>query len=127
MHHYVYMDNRNSGNTTNTVLGFRNAVIHRLGAAENSPRWFNQHGVQNGILLKTGPGRLQRVIANDLRSSSSGFALYDGITALNPIATFLTGANNQTPTTFQYSLDFYNGLYLVCPNVANQDFTFVYE
>ena len=105
------------------------AIITRLGELHTNPHWKNLHGNQSaGVQIKTGNGMLNRVVVNNAQASGTGITLYDGVgTTVSPIAAFLTSANNLTPTTFNYDLPFYYGLYAVTSTTASNDYTVVFE
>jgi hypothetical protein len=131
-HLYVYMDNVNSGNTTDTYFEARNAVIHRMGpnSLDTNPHYKNIHGRTTGTVLKYGPGILRRVIFNTPSATTSGISMYDSIYgAYNVIALIVNTFGNQgmPPYSLDYDLSFYNGLYVVTPNISGQDLTIVYD
>jgi len=124
-----FMENTNSGNTSSVTLSSRSMGISRLGLPDSAPKTYYFHGVQSGILLKSGPGRLVRVVVNGWVNGST-LSLYDAITAVNPIAlitpTTTGGTHQEVPFSTDYEIDFYNGLYLATGNAAT-DVTIAYE
>lgn len=124
-----FMDNINSGNSTSVTLASRSMSIARLGPEDTAPKWYYQHGVQSGVVLKTGAGRLKGIMINGWVNGTT-ISLYDAVTAANPIAliapTTSGGTHQEVPTFMEYNLDFYNGLYLVTAN-ATTDCTIIYE
>jgi len=97
--------------------------ISRLGEEASSPKWFYNLGVNTGVQLKLGSGRLRGVTINTIANGGI-VRLYDGTSAANPIALI-------KPTTanggfYQYDLDFYTGLWLVTVDNAT-DITVIYE
>jgi hypothetical protein len=125
---YIYADNINTGNTTDTYFEVRNAAIHRLGpdASQINPHWKNIHGQNTGTVLKYGPGRLRKVALNNV-TASTVISLYDStVGAFNPIA-LISPPATLSGSSIAYDLSFYNGLYVVTSNVAAQDITIVYD
>jgi hypothetical protein len=132
LHLHIYIDNVNSGNTTDTYFEVRNAIIHRMGpnALDTNPSWKNIRGQTTGTVLKYGPGILRRVIFNTPSATTSGISMYDSIYgAYNVIALIVNTFGNQgmPPYSLDYDLSFYNGLYVVTPNISGQDLTIVYD
>ena len=109
--------------TTSGVLENWFCGINRLGEEASSPKWFYNLGVNTGVQLKLGAGRLRGVTINTIANGGI-VRLYDGTSAANPIALI-------KPTTanggfYQYDLDFYTGLWLVTVDNAT-DVTVIYE
>lgn len=114
-----------SGAQTQTQIEVWASMILRLGRDTTAPVWRNIRGVNVGVALKTGPGRLRHVAING-SASSSAVSLYDAASATNPIALILIGANNTAPFVQTYDVDFNVGLFVVTA-VASTDVTIVYE
>ncbi len=111
------------GNINNNTLEVRAATINRLGKEQTAPMWKNIHGILGATVLKYGAGKLQKVIVNYMPNGGST-ALYDALTATNPIAICAPATNFSG--TLEYDLDFYTGLTVVTAN-GNTDVTIVYE
>lgn len=124
MNFHAFADSVNSGTATSVTMATRVATIYRLGKAETAPKTYYQHGANAGAVLKYGPGRLKRVIVN-ASSNSTTFSLYDNTTNSNPIA-LSTFPSSAVPTSIDYDLDFYTGLYLVTAGTAT-DLLVIYE
>ena len=124
-----FMDNINSGSSTSVTLSSRSMGIARMGVVDTAAKWYYVHGVQSGIVLKSGPGKLNKVVVNGWVDGST-ISLYDGVSATNPIAliapTVTGNAHVEQPFTQTFDLDFYNGLYLVTANGAT-DCNVIYE
>ena len=114
-----------SGTGTQAKLDYWYGYITRQGRPEPAPLWKNIHGVNAGTQLKLGPGQLRRVVLN---ASASGtvVSLYDATSATNPIALVTINVANVVPSSFEYGLDFYTGLWVVTANAAT-DVTFVID
>ena len=120
MNLYIYAENINSGNTTNTVLGLRNAGIHRLGLETTQPMVYNYpSGKTTGIVLKYGAGNLRGLTINTA-ADGAVITLYDGITnAFKAITTWTTANTTQCPAHYPlYGITFSNGL---CLEVKTQN------
>ena len=114
MNLYIYMENINSGNTTNTTLGLRNAGIHRLGSEVTQPTVYNFPSGQNaGVVLKYGAGNLRGLTVNTA-TNGAVVTLYDGITnAFKLITSWTFTSNSVLPAHYPlYSITFSNGLTL---------------
>jgi Holliday junction resolvasome RuvABC endonuclease subunit len=112
-----------SGNTANNTLEVRSGTISRLGKEATSAIWKYVHGALAATILKTGPGKLQRVVIN-AGTNNTEVRLYDALTATNPIAIIIPNSNFSG--SLEYNIDFYIGLTLVTIDAAN-DVTIVYE
>jgi hypothetical protein len=99
-----------------------------LGEPVTRPQWKNQSGATGAAtILKRGPGTLQKVVVNGW-SNTTVISLYDGLSAVNPIAIITPAESNDVklPFILPYDLDFYTGLTYTTVNAAT-NVTFVYE
>jgi hypothetical protein len=120
MHHYIYADNVDSGNTTNTILGIRNAAIHRLGL-EHTEKISRNLTAATATILKVGPGILRNVVLNSYADGAT-LTLYDGLVAISPLATITIGKPTQAaviPVPVQYDSPFYTGLTVTITGTMN--------
>lgn len=113
------------GAQTQTQLEVWASMILRLGRDMTAPVWRYIRGVNAGVTLKNGPGRLKSVTVNG-SATGSAVSLYDATSATNPIALIAITANNMQPFTMTYDVDFNVGLFVVTA-VATTDVTIIYE
>ena len=103
--------------------------MSRYGGAGEPSRMINIHGAVTASVLKIGPGMLSKIILNTMVNGST-VSIYDGVTAVNPIAIIVPTIAGTgyviLPTTVDYHCDFQNGLCITTVN-ASTDVTVVYE
>ena len=115
----AFADVTNSGASSAVSMFSRAMNITRLGSLTTATAWKYQPGNVTAEILKRGAGTLHTVVNND---STGSIILYDGATAINPIAA-LDCTKVFGPVT--YNLDFSNGL---CYTTAGgPKVTIVYE
>jgi hypothetical protein len=128
MNHHIYMQNVNSGNTTNVTLSCRVASIRRFGNLITQPiSYFFPSGTTAGISLKLGAGNLHSIIINNMANNAT-ILLADSAAGSTPI---LFSHTSGAASSFAYALDFkglpfYSGLRLVVSS-ANASLTIIYE
>jgi hypothetical protein len=121
--------NNGTGNVTNNSLVLRSATINRLGQAETAPQYSYASTMSaNAVNLKNGPGRLHKVVLNQLSGNNGDrLTLYDASGTTNAFSVFAT---NQVSSigAIDYHLDFYNGLsYVFNGTGGTPNATFIYE
>lgn len=80
--------------------------------------------VDETVLLKSGPGRLKKIIFTN--PSGGDITVYDSLTGTGAIITKVTLSNNQIPFSINYDIDFMTGLtFLSAGNIG--DFTITFE
>jgi hypothetical protein len=121
--------NNGSGNIANNQLIIRTQTIHRLGHAETAPIYSNATtNSASAVTLKYGPGRLHSVILNYPGSTSNTITLYDSTGIANSFAIVATGGTTTTLGSYNYNLDFYNGLsYVLNGGTSAANVTVIYE
>ena len=125
---YIYGENINSGNTTNTVLGMRNSAIHRLGPEVTQPLNYRfPSGQTAGVVLKYSAGNLRGITVNTA-SNTAVVTLYDGRSNLGKIIDSWTySPTSVLPSHYpMYNLPFSDGLCLEV-KTANASVTVFYE
>jgi len=125
---YIYAENINSGNTTDTILGLRNAGMHRMGSEVTQPMIYNfPSGQTAGVVLKYGAGNIRGLTVNSA-TNNAVVTLYDGITnAFKIITSWVFTANSVLPAHYPlYSITFSNGLTLEV-KTQNASCTVFYE
>lgn len=125
--HYIYLENTNSGNTTNVTLSCRVASIRRLGNYITQPISKYQAGTTAALVLKYGAGNLHELVVSGVVNNAV-ITLYDNTTNSGTIL-FSTGS--MTANTVPFAIDlkgapFSIGLTLAI-TVANANATVVYE
>ena len=128
MNMYIYAENINSGNTTNTTLGLRNAGLHRLGLENTQPLVYNfPTGQSAGVVLKYGAGNIRGLTVNSA-TNNAVVTLYDGITnAFKVITSWTFTASSVLPAHYPlYGITFSNGLTLEV-KTQNAAITVFYE
>lgn len=125
MHHYIYMDNINSGNTTSVILYCRVASIVRLGNLLTQPMSRHFTTAQGGTILKYGPGNVHRLICCG-NNNNAKIQLYDGTDATGTLLLSFTFSSSTINSYDLGGLPFFTGLFL---NRAAQNsaVTVVYE
>ena len=127
---YIYIDNFNTSTQgAGLTLAIRVVTIHRLGPEESAPLYKHIAGVNSGTTLKYGPGRVRLVALNAIGAGTT-VSLYDttssaGVTGINAIA-LMAPPGGANPLSTTYSVDFYNGLYVITAGTAT-DVTINYE
>lgn len=128
MNLYIYAENINSGNTTNTVLGIRNAAIHRMGLEVTQPTSYHfASATTAGVILKYGAGNLRGLNINTAVNGAI-VTLYDGIDNLfRPIVSWTLGNTSVLPSHYPlYGIPFINGLTMEV-KTQNASVTIFYE
>lgn len=120
----IQFENTNSSSSTSDVQFFvRGGSIYRFGDIESSPAFYNVTTNETKT-LKTGPGRLHRVVVNKKGTSSGEIKLYDSTTGSGTVIALVDSLN--LSGTFEYNVDFSNGLTYVTV-AAPGDITVVYD
>ena len=125
---YIYGENINSGNTTNTVLGMRNSAIHRMGPEVTQPLNYRfPSGQTAGVILKYSAGNLRALNINTAQNGAI-ITLYDGRSNLGRVIdSFTIGASTVLPVQFpMYNIPFSDGLTLEV-KTQNASVTVFYE
>ena len=123
MHYGLYLDNINTGNTTTTTLGMRNAAIHRLGPEKTNTTNKNISGAAVTV-CKYSIGKLHGICLN--APANKAIVIYDNVVAGgNTIAT-ITPTNATGPLYMPLDCPFFNGL-TVDTTAGAQNITIVYE
>lgn len=127
MNHYIFMDNVNSGNTSDITLQCRVASIYRLGDIETQPTSVFQSGTTAGLVLKYGPGNLHGVVISAV-SNNARVILYNNTAASGGI---LLDTGSMGALTTPFDIEFHNkpfsmGLTLVISG-ANANVDVIYE
>ena len=130
MNLFIYLDNINSGNTTNTILGLRNAAIHRMGPEMTQPMSYyfaSGKTAGTGTVLKYGAGNIKGVNINSAVDNAV-VVLYDGLanTYRTIVSWTLTNASYRPVMFDLYGIPFYNGLTLEV-KTQNASVTVIYE
>ena len=128
MNFYIYAENINSGNTTDTILGLRNAGLHRMGLETTQPLVYNfPTGQSAGVVLKYGAGNIRGLTVNSA-TNNAVVTLYDGITnAFKVITSWTLVAASVLPAHYPlYDITFSNGLTLEV-KTQNASVTVFYE
>lgn len=121
----IYLSNINTGNTTDSTLKCIEAIIYRLGKLQNNTSWINIVGVNAGVQVKGGPGRLHSVVLNG-GTSSTTVSLYNGTSAVNPIAV-ISPSGAGYPVTISYdAIEFQSGLFVVT-TIDSTNITIIFE
>lgn len=126
MEHYIYLDNINSGSTTNSTISCRVASIRRFGHLKTNTIYKNITSAATNI-LKYGAGMMHGITINSPGGVNDTIILYDNVTAAVPtMGTIAIGKNTQ-PTTLTYNdgIPFNTGLTIVSNGTT--DFTVIYE
>ena len=115
------------GTGTNATLNAWSGSITRLGRNSTSPKWQHFAAANAGTALKRGPGSVHRVVF-DSGANVAGLTLYDTYSApaAGNMITNLGLAANVNPTTLEFGLDFYTGLWVVITG-NTPDVTVIYE
>jgi len=112
------------GTGTQAQLDVWAGAIARLGRDESSAIAKHIAGANAGVLLKSGAGRLQRLVIN-ASSAATTVSIYDALSAANSLALIVAPAAT-TPVTLDYHMDFYTGLWVVTVG-GPTDVTFILE
>ena len=129
MYHYIYMDNTNSGNTTDVTLTSRVASIYRLGPMLTQNTYKYMTSVSTSI-LKYGMGNLHSILIT-AATSGAVVTLYDGTSAGGSVISAFTLTwpvqSNFLPMSFDFKgLAFSDGLF-VAITTQSATITVVYE
>jgi hypothetical protein len=110
----VGMSNTNSGgSTTDVSMKLRAGAIYTLGKGTGVDRPFYQSGTTAGVLIKSGPGHLGKVVVarNGAGGGDATVSLYDALSATTQIGRI--ALDTDVTTEIDYDLTFNVGLYVV--------------
>jgi hypothetical protein len=115
-----------SSSTTDLQLAVRSAVICRIGKEVARPKYYNLAvSSATPVVLKYGPGTLDRVIINKKGASGNTLTIYDNTSAFTVVAAIDT---ETTIGSLNYGIDLYTGLTIVLNGGASAaDVTIVYN
>jgi hypothetical protein len=128
MNFHIIASSINSGNTINTILGLRNAAIHRLGQQSTQPTiYYHPSGTTTGVVLKYGAGNIRGIVIGS-GSNGSVITLYDGLNSSGRVMFSLNVTNLTTaPVDLPlYDVPFSMGLTLTV-TTQNSSVTVIYE
>ena len=121
MHMQIFADNVNSGNTTTTTLGLRNAAVHRLGPSASAPitKYLTAATL---TVLKYGPGNVKNIMINTWANGAT-IDVYDSIASASGqiLSTTLTKGTggNVNPILTCIDTDFQTGLTITMTGTLN--------
>lgn len=103
-------ENKNiNGATDDIILDVRGSAIYRFGSQNPRPIFRRISTAETAVVLKIGPGTLQRVIINKKGLASATLTLYDGIDATGTIIAIID-TNDTAGGYLEYNGDFNIGL-----------------
>lgn len=122
----VSYENININNATaNVFLDSRTVSVNRLGKALSRPLYQNVTGNTSGV-LKTQAGTLHRVIINKKGSGGNVITLYDSTAASGTVIATIDTVN-APGGSFEYDLDFSNGLAFNMNTGNAADITIIFD
>jgi hypothetical protein len=109
-----------AGGTASGTAELWTGAIVRLGMADSASKFAYIHGAVTAQVLKTGPGKIQRLIDNG--GTGTSVTLFDAVTATNTFAIM----NPRATSDYPYELDFQTGLTITTVG-GTIDITIIYE
>jgi hypothetical protein len=117
------------GSTTDVQINLRAAAIFTIGKGFSLPRAFFIAGSTAGTLIKTGPGRLERIIfaRNGSAGGNGSISIYDDISAVgaSQIGQIEVGGDGTEPITYDVTIN--NGLFVVITGTGTLSTTITFD
>jgi hypothetical protein len=97
-----------------------------MGSALDAPTYYRHAAGAETRVLKASPGTLQRVVigTKGAAAAAPSCTVYDNTAGSGSVISILDSSVSQG--TYEYGLDFYTGLAIVC-GANSGDMTFVFE
>lgn len=127
IHHHIWMEAYNSGNSAAVAMYTRNAGVHRHGPLATQATSYYQAGQTAGVVLKYGPGCVHGISLTGVQNNSV-VTLYDNTAASGTIlwASGSMGAGTAPFDVNMFNIPFNIGLTLVVAT-ANSNVMVAYE
>jgi hypothetical protein len=128
IHFPVGFSNENiNGSTTDVQINLRAAAIFTIGKGFGLPRPFFIAGSTAGTLVKTGPGKLERVIF--ARNGSGGgkgtISIYDSLAATNQIGQIEVGGDGTSEIVYDVTIN--TGLFVAISGTGTLSTTITFD
>jgi hypothetical protein len=118
-----------NGSTTNVQINLRAAAIFTIGKGFSLPRAFFIAGSTAGTLIKTGPGRLERIIfaRNGSAGGNGSISIYDDVAAIGGSQIGQIEVGGDGTEAISYDVTINNGLFVVITGTGTLSTTITFD